>query len=202
MPGHSRQCRALAALLQLALPLLPQKAGHHLAHLPHQAARRTPGHLLPGLWWAASVVASLGVSLVRPSAATLAGRLAALLAASAAAISAALPGLPLAAALVLLRVLRWVLPRPQLQPLLLRLLPGPGLVLRLVPLAVPLQGRQRAQVPGRLAARLLAQRLVRWFQASERLLALASASLRLFSSRRLSCLFISKTMQLNLPNLQ
>ena len=69
-------------------------------------------------------------------------------------------------------------------------------------LVVPQQGRQRVLVPGRLAARLLAQRLVRWFQASERLLALASASLRLFSSRRLSCLFISKTMQLNLPNLQ
>ena len=69
-------------------------------------------------------------------------------------------------------------------------------------LVVPPQGQQRALVPGRLAARLLAQRLVRWFQASERLSALASASLRLFSSRRLSCLFISKTTQLNLPNLQ
>ena len=75
-------------------------------------------------------------------------------------------------------------------------------MLRLVPLAVPLQGRQRAQVPVRLAALLLAQQLVRWFQASERLSALASASLHPFSSRRLSCLFISKTMQLNLPNLQ
>ena len=77
-----------------------------------------------------------------------------------------------------------------------------GLVRRLVLLAVPLQGRQRAQVPVRLAALLLAQRRVRWFQASERLLALASASLRLFSSRRLSCLFISKTTLLNLPNLR
>ena len=201
MPGHSRQCRALAALLPLALPLLPQKAGHHLAHLPHQAARRTPGRLQLALSSEVLVVASLAVSLERPSVATLAGRLAVLLAASAAAISAALPGLPLAAALVLLRVLRWVLPRPQLQPLLLRLLPGPGLVLRLVPLAVPLQGRQRALVPGRLAALLLAQRLVRWFQASERLLALASASLRLFSSRRLSCLFISQATLLNWPNL-
>ena len=75
-------------------------------------------------------------------------------------------------------------------------------MLRLVPLAVPLQGRQRVLVPGRLAARLLAQRLARWFQASERLLALASASLHPFSSRSLPCLFISKTTQLNLPNLQ
>ena len=174
MPGRNRQCRALAALLPLALPLLPQKAGHHLAHLPHQAARRTPGRLQQVPSSAVLAVALLAVSLVRPSVATLAGRLAVLLAASAAAISAALPGLPLAAALVLLRVLRWVLPRPQLQPLLLRLLPGPGLVLRLVPLAVPLQGRQRAQVPVRLAALLLAQQLVRWFQESERLSALAS----------------------------
>lgn len=41
-------------------------------------------------------------------------------------------------------------------------------------LVVPQQVQQRALVPGRLAARLLAQRQVRWFQASERLLALAS----------------------------
>ena len=93
MQGRNRQCRALAALLPLALPLLPQKAGHHLAHLPHQAARRIHGLLPLALSSVALVVASLGVSLVRPSAATLAGRLAALLAASAAAISAALPGL-------------------------------------------------------------------------------------------------------------
>ena len=89
MPGRNRQCRALAALLPLALPLLPQKAGHHLAHLPHQAARRTPGLLPLALSLAVLVVDSLGVSLVRPSAAKLAGRLAALLAVSAAAISAA-----------------------------------------------------------------------------------------------------------------
>ena len=69
-------------------------------------------------------------------------------------------------------------------------------------LVVPQQGQQRALVPGRLAALLLAQRLARWFQASERLLALASASLHPFSSRSLPCLFISKTTQLNLPNLQ
>ena len=68
-------------------------------------------------------------------------------------------------------------------------------------LVVPQQGQQRALVPGRLAALLLAQRLVRLFQASERLLALASASLRLFSSRRLSCLFISQATLLNWPNL-
>lgn len=84
---HSRQCRAFPARLLLALQ--PQKAGHHLAHLPHQAARRTPGLLPLALSLAVLVVASLGVSLVRPSAATLAGRLAALLAVSAAAISAA-----------------------------------------------------------------------------------------------------------------
>ena len=83
---HSRQCRALLARLLLALQ--PQKEGHHLAHLPHQAARRTPGLLPLALSPAVLVVASLGVSLVRPSAATLAGRLAALLAVSAAAISA------------------------------------------------------------------------------------------------------------------
>ena len=88
MQGRNRQCRALAALLPLALPLLPQKAGHHLAHLPHQAARRTPGLLPLALSLAVLVVASRGASLVRPSAATLAGRLAALLAVSAAAISA------------------------------------------------------------------------------------------------------------------
>ena len=88
MQGRNRQCRALAALLPLALPLLPQKAGHHLAHLPHQAARRTPGLLPLALSLAVLVVASRGVNLVRPSAATLAGRLAALLAVSAAAISA------------------------------------------------------------------------------------------------------------------
>ena len=84
---HSRQCRAFLARLLLALQ--PQKAGHHLAHLPHQAARRTPGRLPLALSSAVLVVDSLGVSLVRPSAATLAGRLAVLLAASAAAISAA-----------------------------------------------------------------------------------------------------------------
>ena len=69
-------------------------------------------------------------------------------------------------------------------------------------LVVPQQVRQRVLVPGRLAALLLAQRLVRLFQASERLSALASASLHPFSSRSLPCLFISKTTQLNLPNLQ
>ena len=68
-------------------------------------------------------------------------------------------------------------------------------------LVVPPQGQQRALVPGQLAARLLAQRLVLWFQVSERLLALASASLRLFSSRRLSCLFISRAILLNCHNL-
>ena len=88
MQGHSRQCRALAALLPLALPLLPQKAGHHLAHLPHQAARRIHGLLPLALSSAVLVVALLAVSLERPSAATLAGRLAALLVVSAAAISA------------------------------------------------------------------------------------------------------------------
>ena len=69
-------------------------------------------------------------------------------------------------------------------------------------LVVPQQGQQRALVPVRLAALLLAQRLVRWFQASERLLALASASFHPFSSRSLPCLFISKTTLLNLPNLR
>lgn len=93
MQGRNRQCRALAALLPLALPLLPQKAGHHLAHLPHQAARRIHG-LLP-LAPSSAVLAAvlLVVSLERPSAATLAGRLAALLAASEAAISAVLQAL-------------------------------------------------------------------------------------------------------------
>lgn len=83
---HSRQCRAFLARLLLALQ--PQKVGHHLAHLPHQAARRTPGLLPLALSLAVLVVASQGVNLVRPSAATLAGRLAALLVVSAAAISA------------------------------------------------------------------------------------------------------------------
>ena len=93
---HSRQCRAFLARLLLALQ--PQKAGHHLAHLPHQAARRTPGRLQQVPSSAVLAAVLLVVSLERPLAATLAGRLAVLLAASAAAISAALPGLPLAAA--------------------------------------------------------------------------------------------------------
>ena len=175
-------------------------------NLPHQAARRIHG-LLP-LAPSSAVLAAvlLVVSLERPLAATLAGRLAVLLAASAAAISAALLVLLSAVPLALPRVQRWELRQPQPQhpqlPQRPPLRPGQGLVRRQVLLAVLPQGRQRVLVPGRLAARLLAQRLVRWFQASERLLALASASLRLFSSRRLSCLFISKTMQLNLPNLQ
>ena len=84
---HSRQCRAFLARLLLALQ--PQKAGHHLAHLPHQAARRIHGLLPLALSSAVLVVALLAVNLERPSAATLAGRLAALLAVSAAAISAA-----------------------------------------------------------------------------------------------------------------
>ena len=84
---RSRQCRAFLARLLLAL--LPQKAGHHLAHLPHQAARRTPGRLPLALSLAVLAAVLLVVSLERPSVATLAGRLAVLLAASAAAISAA-----------------------------------------------------------------------------------------------------------------
>ena len=88
MQGRNRQCRALAALLTLALPLLPQKAGHHLAHLPHQAARRIHGRLQQVPSSAVLAAVLLVVSLERPLAATLAGRLAALLAVSAAAISA------------------------------------------------------------------------------------------------------------------
>ena len=65
-------------------------------------------------------------------------------------------------------------PRHQQLPLRPPLQLVQGLALPQVLLVVPLQGRQRVLVPGRLAARLLAQRLVRWFQASERLLALAS----------------------------
>ena len=184
MQGRNRQCRALAAhsrrrtWLRRCQPRPLQTRQPRLAHRPHQAARRTPGHLLPGLWWAASVVASLGVSLVRPSAATLAGRLAALLAASAAAISAVLLVLRLAAGLALLLVLRWELRQPQLRhpqrPRRPPQQPVQGLALPQALLVVPQRVQRRALVPGRLAALLLAQRLVRLFQASERLLALAS----------------------------
>ena len=178
MPGRNRQCRALAALLPLALPLLPQKAGHHLAHLPHQAARRTPGRLQQVPSSAVLAAVLLVVSLERPSVATLAGRLAVLLAASAAAISAALLVLLSAVPLALPRVQRWELRQPQPQhpqlPQRPPQQPVQGLALPQALLVVPQRVQRRALVPGRLAALLLAQRLVRWFQASERLLALAS----------------------------